>query len=591
MEDESMPGNTSQEAIKKELIDSRSISKKHDPVGRNATAEKVLEARVQIRSTREEIAEKESKLEFVGTNITQRTESILVKLKEKIGIKDKDLAVLQTESSGLQRELELLKAKLPTVPDAKVLLESYHEKVQTLPLTNQEKRELLTAETLASLSTEEYIALWRRLNPHFLSHVTRQGFRDHFGPDHQGGIEVFHDDFIAILKGGKALSSPIALSGLTDYNKETIKKFLIKNKILNETDAISANDKLHRRLHDTWATAPCYPDETAVHFASQIVADKEYGGEGGTEIFFLFPTDVIASQYSYAFNSNQKSFKQEGIERRWNDVFIWPFSVDNPGVPIDVGIVFLPKNMPVDPNTGSKYASEIRMIDGQARRVMIEDSALVAAFAKWTQELDAEHPTVQAYQKYKRIQKDYYATSIVDRLPYYPQEQEQRLIRNCLDRLFDEFQRIGFKDNAAYDLSVRVFDRLNPDSLDDWKTDSEKVQSILRKARAHWKRVENTVSAKGYWENYFAKNPTLRPKHIQYYDGDPTTAVLEFQQQNNIGRADTSKTDGELLGFDDHHVVDMEQDPRANAGYDELVTMANKIIAEHYKTPQNQALK
>jgi len=59
--------------------------------------------------------------------------------------------------------------------------------------------------------------------------------------------------------------------------------------------------------------------------------------------------------------------------------------------------------------------------------------------------------------------------------------------------------------------------------------------------------------------------------------------VLEFQKQNNIGRADTSKTDGQLLGFDDHHVVNMKKDPRANAGYDELIETANKIITEHYE--------
>ena len=114
--------------------------------------------------------------------------------------------------------------------------------------------------------------------------------------------------------------------------------------------------------------------------------------------------------------------------------------------------------------------------------------------------------------------------------------------------------------------------------------DQEILQGIVKGSGAHWKRAENTISAREYWEIFFSKNPHLQPKHVQYYVGDPTNAVLEFQRQNNIGRADTSKTDGQLLGFEDHHILDMENDPRANAGYDDLIAKADKIIRDHYGT-------
>ena len=73
------------------------------------------------------------------------------------------------------------------------------------------------------------------------------------------------------------------------------------------------------------------------------------------------------------------------------------------------------------------------------------------------------------------------------------------------------------------------------------------------------------------------------PKHLVFYDGDPTSAIYEFQQKNNIGRANISETEGKLLGFDDRHVLDMRQDSRAHVGYEELVEMAHRIITNHYR--------
>ena len=44
--------------------------------------------------------------------------------------------------------------------------------------------------------------------------------------------------------------------------------------------------------------------------------------------------------------------------------------------------------------------------------------------------------------------------------------------------------------------------------------------------------------------------------------------------------------DGPLLGFDDNHVVDMENDPRANVGKEEAERIAMEIIDEHYASRQ-----
>lgn len=85
---------------------------------------------------------------------------------------------MYSQSYAIEDELKTLKEKQTEIPSPKQLLESYYEKIATQPLSNEQKRELLKPEVLASLTTEEYIALWRRLNPHFLTHVTRQGFKE-----------------------------------------------------------------------------------------------------------------------------------------------------------------------------------------------------------------------------------------------------------------------------------------------------------------------------------------------------------------------------------------------------------------------------
>lgn len=333
--------------------------------------------------------------------------------------------------------------------------------------------------------------------------------------------------------------------------------------VLQAEDETQAREKLNNLLGFSWASAPKYPDETAVHFAAQIVADSYYGGESGNEVFFIYPSDVLASQHAFAFNGWGKDFTRSQSETKWNDVFVWPYSVDNPGIPIDAGMVFLPESTPVDPETGSKYASEIKTVDGEEKRVMVEDTVLVGSFVEWGKKLDDQSPLRRAFSAYKEENN------------YHRQED---LKENCFAALAQELHGLGFNIDASVSLASKLI------SETFWRNSfsDEVLQDAVKDSGAHWKRAENTIPAKEYWGKFFAQNPHLRPKHIQYYDGDPTTAVLKFQQQNNIGRADTSKTEGQLLGFDDHQVLDMEKDPRANVGHDELIATAKKIITHHY---------
>lgn len=578
--------------VKNELVNVHTISKNIDQEGRNDTAKKIADAREDTKSTSQTIDSNEEKVKEIS-NLTTinykqerqmvedlgfRLETFVVKLKNLVGIDDKQMVNLQEKIDAIQSESNLLykqsfelsteisnlKEKQIDIPNPNQLLETYYEKIATTPISNEQKRDLLTPEILSNLSTDEYIALWRRLNPHFLGHITRQGFRDHTGGDvmvnHHGGYQEFVNGFVDVMKNGKNILPPLSRLGLINREDSTIKSFL-SEMLIENTSKESAKDMFYKLLNSTMASAPKYPDITSTHFTAQIIADRYYGGESENEVFFVYPSDVLASQYNFAFNGWEKDFTKPQSELKWNDVFVWS-DPNSPGIPVDSGIVFLPENTPVDPDTGSRYASEKKIIDGLEQRIMIEDINLVNSFLKWGETID-QQPFFKIYAKYKNEKNN-------------STKEEFRI--ECQKSIVDDLNKLNIPYNSLNYIANNLMEKMYwRDSIDE-----NLFREIIENSAINIKLAENTVSAKEYWEKFFENNPDLKPKHIHYYDGDPTNAIYKFQQQNNIGRANTSNTDGKLLGFDDMHILDMEKDPRSNVGYDELIQKSNKIIDDYY---------
>jgi hypothetical protein len=383
---------------------------------------------------------------------------------------------------------------------------------------------------------------------------------------HSAGLQEFHNGFVNLAKDEKQLRPPLALHGLKKRDEVSVKMFL-NDWVLQAENEDEAKKRFDNLLHWSLASAPTYPDRTAVHFSGQKVSNAFYGGERNNEVFFLFPSDVIASQHDFAFNWKGGNFIEPTAvgEDQWNDVFVWPNSLEDPGITIDAGIVFLPEKTRVDPDTGSKYVSEVKTVDGKEQRVMIENTEIKDKFIEWTKRLGEESLVIQ-------MAHNYYNERSYDR--------EQALSADFNRLLDQELQKIGFDQDA----SAALIPDLRGDLIF-WNKDVpiEKFQELINGSSGKYRRAENTVPAKDYWEDFFSKNPNLRPKHIVYYDGSPTSAIYRFQQENGIGSANTSKTEGQLLGFDDHHIIDVENDPRSNQGHKELVDLGNKIIAEHYR--------
>jgi len=566
-------------------------------------------SKTEIPSLRETIKQKEGNLEMLRRRaetlkeLEERELSILdeelkgvkTRLKMLFGFQEEKVVNTEKEIEEISKliektreEVNILERELPKI------LEVYYEKIETFPLSNKEKRELLKPEALAEISTEEYIALWRKLNPHFLTHITRQGFRDHVvWSSHSLGFKDFHNGFEEILKLDKSLFPPIAVEGLISRDKETIKKFLENQGVMQAKNEEEAKKKLSDKLNFHMAVAPKYADKTAVHFGAQIVENGHYGGEEDNEIFFVFPSDVLASQYKFNFNGEKKDFGSLQHETGWNDVFVWPSDLNNPGILLDAGIVFLPENTLVDSETGSRYHSEKKIIDGEETRTMIKDEKLINAFCDWAAELNEKSPVVEAYKEYKKSSHSNW----------------KEIQRNFLIILEKDLGEIGFCKEAIASIEDsiarnghNVFEKTGELYGIKYANFREAMEKLLMDNYSHcpgFKLAEKPIRAKEYWENYFSKNPKLKPKHIVYYNGDPTEAVKDFQKENNFNKqADASEKEGKLLGFDDNHVylneaqnIDLKNPKNPDSltnlnkklGYDELVKTAHEIIKEHYE--------
>lgn len=577
----------------KEAINPRTISQEHDPKGRvevvgeavtNKDERGVLE--VEKAPISRKIQETVGQGEMLGKDLftlemdrrkilkeqNRPTHSVVEKIKReirtreldkldiKIEIKRGEEDVLLNNQKDLESQKNEIEKKIQKIPTGKELLEAYYEKMESIPLSVQEKKELLKPEALAQLSTEEYIKLWKRLNPYYLSHVTRQGFRDHYAMDyHSSGLGEYQEGFLGIVEDGKTLRPPIFFreGGLKSRDEESVKRWM--GEWVFEGDEKSALRRLNSRINDKGvASAEKYPDFTAVHFMAERVGDKYYGGERGNEIFFIYPTDVIASQHSFFFNGYEKNFTIPQGEDKWNDVFVWPSAEEDPGIILDAGLVFVPNSIPVDPITGSKYAHEVVVgEDGKEKKVLIEDSELIERFVNHYKEIvqNPKHEIVEA-------------SKAEDRSNYY-------------DLVIKENASLGVPSDISAVVAKGLLSYFSNYGKEQGKKDN--LLLALKNSNGQYKRAENPVPAREYWEKYFRENPEKCPKHVIFYDGDPTYAVSRFLRVNNIGGADTSNEEGNLLGFDENLIEEEGKDPRANKGKEELQKTGEKIIRQHYE--------
>src|SRR3989344_2910538 len=210
--------------------------------------------------------------------------------------------------------------------------------------TKEDIIENFSEEHLSSLSVEDYALLLQRFPSEMVTHVTRQGIRDHIGHmEHLKGRGEYADGFLKIVEDGR-LRSPLGVYLIENEKERVIAEFLHLKHFKTKEDALGYLEQI---VADRQGGQGSYVDRMAIHFATEEVADGYYGSEKGNEIFIAYPSAHVASQYYFNGQLNQSGGGY------WNDQWIW--ANEERCMDINAGLVFLPEEARVDRQTGSRY--------------------------------------------------------------------------------------------------------------------------------------------------------------------------------------------------------------------------------------------
>lgn len=578
----------------------------------------LAETRAQLEAEKENLAkaeaEERSKLSF--------------KIRSKLGMRNKKFASFHQQKMDIEGRLAIMtndEYELRQQNDADLREMAYAERTKDYserikPLSVEEKVELLKPEALSELSTEEYLALWRRLNPFYASHVTRQGVRDHNSMFyHSAGMGEFTAGFTEMLKADKTIYAPSEVHyGIGEgFTEEDVKK-CIDSRIEDRPDAFDEavnSDKSPEEaakqyintlpMNTTMASADAWADIHAIHFARNTALNETYGAENGNEVFYVFPIDVIASQSQFGGHIGRDfSTAQVVSERKWNDLFVWP---ESGRIPLDSGIVFLPKSVEVSPETGSIYETvESVGPNGEIIREPFLDEEIVQNLDRAVQTLESEGYFEENSQKlYAELYNKDAREALVDRL-----KTEFNLDDKIVEQLLDQQQVfLRPKKDYAEDLLFKALAEKDGFNLSELKEDEKyrlSMRYFMEITPLGLQKVKEPVSAEAYWTKYFEEHPEERPKHVIFYDGDPSSAVADMMEEHGIGTrrygdelsdiipnmegpGDTHETDGDWLGYDDHLLLDPTKDERMNAEHARFNEIASRYVAQKIREKRGES--
>ncbi len=443
----------------------------------------------------------------------------------------------------------------PKMQDAANLLDKFYAEQEKQWTESEVSKEMIienfSDEHLASLSIEDYVLLLKRFPSNLVTHVTRQGIRDHVGMVyHTAGEGAYTPGFMKMLADGR-LRSPLGVKMLEGEKDQAIAKYLGLSKCKNRNEP-------QVRLN-VLSIVEGYADTNAIHFATEDVADHLYGSEKGNEIAIVYPSAFIASQYYFSGPS-----LAYGDKAYSNDQWVW--ASEEHGMDLAAGLIFIPGDAMVDAETGSRYAlneknEPIINTDYQEKLRRVLATPDFASLAENIKQVQRQWNTYSRKLDDPRLQ-DGYGRLWDDLQPF-------------IERLVDEF---GITDNRLQlammepaTLSDMLSCNQDPNKINHVINETLKTKGIL------FKETKNPVPSQKFWENYLTQQPTKTPLKIVYYKGgDPTTAVNAWREQNGLIKRSTDDN----LGFPERSV---ERDsPEATVGHDRFTAIAQKIFDYHY---------
>jgi len=451
----------------------------------------------------------------------------LKKMRKELRDDDMEFIRISRELGDLKREEDYVTQQLEIkgvnaeLGEARELLDKFYEGQKDVwnktPYDLAEMQRVLTPEHLSSLSMENYVALLKRFPSYMVTHVTRQGVRDHFGHGwHTGGIGEYTDGFKEILKEGK-ISSAIGAALKDGMTQEALGKLFGLDKYKTKNEALEA---LERHMNNEVAGGN--QDVSSVHTAVEWVADFYYGGESGNEIFFTFPSAFIGANYYTRGNLYHES-THDGS----NDTWIW--TEPDKGLPVNAGITFIPETAQVDPKTGSRYE-----LDENLKPVI--DTERITGL----KDLLGNADFIKALKQVSEIQRS---------VPYG--YQRNSALENQVDVMRDQFgiedlpllRGIVFGNTSTGSASALIF-AANFEMKDKDEVEmgyyvkrggvEAPIKSFLQELQLLYKLTPNPIISKEYWEEFFSKNPEMKPNKIAYYKGSPELAFSMWRGNQGL---------------------------------------------------------
>ena len=229
-------------------------------------------------------------------------DSFLRKIKDYFAYRNVKarLAERSGELATAQGNVDQWESEKPEFQEVNTLLKNFYdgekEKWTKADYSPKDLEQQFTEENLAKLSVDDYATLMKRFPCEMLTHVTRQGIRDHADSFwHTAGVGAFQNGFKEMLEDGK-LRSSLGIALQEHSKEEAMAKFLRLDDFQSREDALA----MHKNKFDYSAVSSnAFADSAAVHLASENVMDSMYGSERGNEIFVAYPSAYVASQLNY----------------------------------------------------------------------------------------------------------------------------------------------------------------------------------------------------------------------------------------------------------------------------------------------------
>jgi len=526
----------------------KEFSRENSAEERAALAEKIRAERGEHFEKRREQDELNKQIENLEKRLEEyNSDSFLTKVKDyfKMRAVRESLGIAQEKKTEVDSSVASRDPNRLGQEEIGKLYENEKKKWANSEYGKEDIAKFFTEDHLASLSIEDYALLMKRFPSEMVTHVTRQGIRDHTGMfEHTAGKDAFHNGFEKILDDGN-LKSPLAVK-FAEGEKENV--------ILNCLRQPKSREEALARLKDFLESGyGAYTDQAAIHFAAEEVANYYYGSEKGNEIFVAYPSAFIGSQYHFS----HADIAPDSIDSMHNDA--WVFAQEERGIKLNSALVFLPQDARVDPKNGSRYdigpdnnpVKNEDVYNGLER--LITSPELEPIVLQIMEQLGPRSITLPPPSTWE---------SELDKPDWsaYPHKDVLKALLPIRDKIKDAS---GIMDDR---ILKRIFNYSNAQSLKYANAEPSEdersrkmnfeIDQILEQSGTRFVEAQNAVSSEEYWNQYFATHPGKKPSKVVFYSGgDPTKAMRDWKRQHGLTKESADKS----AGFKEHVAMSQEE--------------------------------